>query len=1756
MKTETLRQTSGARLWHLLLSLLVLAGLMQALNAQALTINVVGPDGLPITGGFRWLVEEDATKDVDFGRQATPGLDLSVSLHTSYMPVVGKGDSTSPSIELDANKRYYVSVLPNSGYQMGGAQVKPGQASVTVTVNAQPIPTAQISVFAFNDNHPLNNAPDLPQEQGLPGISVLLFEAGGGYGISGGQVLQDAYGNPLGTTYNAAGDVVTMGDGTLKTGPDGTLLIKNLAPAKYGIQMVPPAGAGWHQTSTIEGTKTIDAWVKANEPSYFQEFGPPGHHVFIGFVQDFNNISAASGGTTISGTVVNLHMSRPPDYAFYNGHPIPNCRVGLNEMPAAGGRALYSGPCNADSSFSIPNVPAGDYQLVIWDDYLDVIFATHNITITAGTGPELALQEVPVFFWFSRLESVVFHDANLNGFRDPGEQGMPEQAVNLRFRDGSIYQSFPTDMDGYVPFDEVFPFFNWLVAEVDFARFKATGATIAVDGGGAIDENEYWSYGGKLNPQLQTCTADDVANPDTGCAAVGDPLMNPNDPLTGNLARTETGQVLTQAIQGFLGQSTVIEWGKAVYGPGENGGISGIVQYATTRAENDPRYAAAEPWEPGIPRVQVNLYRDVDNDKNVDDIDDIPGVQYADVDNWPFGWREGTAPKGPEDVDHNGNGSFDMGDAIQVVTTDSWDDSVPTGCQGPSYTAPNGELADCFDGLRNFNQVRPGVFDGGYAFNDIPSGVYIVEAVTPPGYEHVKEEDRNVDFGDEYTPSPLLLPVECVNYDDIDGDGIPGRVVPAVLSLFPDQAVDAGFAGQNRPLCDRKHVVLVDKSNGAANFFMFTEVPVAAHVVGMILDDTANEFDPNAPTFGEKHAPSFVPVSFRDWTGREITRVYSDQFGNFNALVPSTFSMNLPMPSGAAPNMLTACMNSPMKPVLNADGSQALDGNGTPILELDPMFKPQYSQFCYTFQYMPGKTTYLDTPVVPVAAFAGPGQFPLDCELPDVTPVIASVDGHAAGAGAGGASLGGPWIPRPQNSTNTDTQPRLHITSAGMVEVPNPAYDGSGTTTPTIMRDFGFGAAQGDGSVTFNGTALPVVSWTDSTIVVRVPRGVTTGNETTGQLMVRRDLDTATPGSPTQSSATGVTLTIGGNANNVIRVAPGGSIQAAIDGLTGNSGSPLILVPPGTYEELVIMHRPVRLQGWGAFSTKINAVKAPAEKLANWRAKLAELLAANQFSLLPGQEAAFDAADNEPVLFGTEEGPGLLVVGNAANNGTANEFVPNRPARFDGFTITGADHGGGIFVSGYANNLQLSNNRIVSNHGTYGGGIRIGHATLLDEAAASGYTDSQNRNLRIFNNQISQNGSSQGAGGGIALYTGADGYQVRENTVCGNFSLGEGGGIGHLGLSNNGTIAGNTIVFNQTFNQGVGVNGGGVFVGGAAPIVPNVLSAGSGNVDVLANVIKGNQAGAGDGGGIRAQFVNGTDVLASPDDANLWHRLAIHNNIVVDNMAGLAGGGISLQDSARVSIVHNTVANNDSTATAGAAFAANSPNQSTAQPAGIVARAHSQALTNAIGSSAAVQAYKTFSNPALDNNIVWHNRSFYWEMVQGCDATTSATPCFGLQPVINPDGSGAVYDDLAVTGTAGCLTPRNSILTVLGEPGSCGDDGSNSTADPMFAAEYVNGAPGQTIVINETTTGLATAAALDEGGNFIDVRFGPLTLTNAVATPECPVVGACLLGDYHLRDGSPAEGLGAAGTGVNTDVDGDPRPLGGTTPDAGADERL
>lgn len=1821
--------------WALMLSCLVGSALASA-GQLAINLVGVGPTGAPVPApaGYRWTIEEDATKLSVPGQPANTS-NYSFSFHTSYMPVVAAGrvgtdrngvvqdpdvarlyaqplpdvcSSGNTTRCLDPAKRYFVSVAAE-GFQMGGAPVvfNGADASATVYLNQYPVPTAQVSVFAFNDNSPINGAPDLPQEAGLAGFTVVLVEAGGTYGASGGAVTQDGFGNPLGTTYKPDGSVDIRGSGIIRTGPDGTAVIKNLFPAKYTVFMIPPVGSDWHQTSTIEGTKGTDAWVKNNEPSFFQEFGPPGHHVFMGFTksgcvqgQTGARCTGLTGGTpnTITGRVVNIHNSRPPLYNFEKAAPVTECWVGLNET-GGGTRALYATPCKKDSTFTIPNVPAGNYQLVVWDEPLDMIIASQVITVVNGAN---ALGDVPVFSWFGRYQGRVFQDIDGTGlpfFAEPFSKpyikvdpvtGIETEeqknyaagdlkpafgegiANNIRFRDGSIYQSAVTKKDGTFAFTEVFPFFNWMVAEADYARFKATGATVVGDAGGVVNlaDNtaKLWdagtgSFGSndpafaynpwiRLHPQLQeTCTAAQVAanlDPATGkiidptaCFKVGDKHY-----------RTEQGVILVEGIQTFLGQTNHIEWGKQPYagqlnGPkNENGGISGIVHYAITRAEDDPRYAAAENWEPGVPRVQVGLFIDCDGDGKIDKPANDGSGQCApgglsgadgyvaalpDVDNYPYCWRDpascglGAPQIGPEDVRRSSPAStttFSYGDVLawggpgealagQLHTglgkTDSWDDSIPTGCvKPPAGPVGNGGIPfaadlDCFDGLYNFNQVRPSVFDGGYGFGrvagqaDLPviignagKGTYILEAVAPPGYLHQGNGDQNVAFGDTLQVSTAALPPECVGME------LP---VPEFLTLFPGEANPSYAPGKTWRKCDMKSVLLAPGANPAADFYLFTEAPVTAHGVGFILDDTASEFNRFAPTFGEKYAPPHLPVSVQDWTGREFTRVYSDQFGSYNFLTPSSFTINPPFPSGVMPNMIVSCMNHP-GPI---DDTRPLLANGQPNPTfgqkiIDPFFNRKYTQFCYTLQFLAGKTTYMDTPVLPIAAFATVEKNPLDCECQDKTPAIYSVNNPDSNVNSGS---NGPWVPASGGT--------LTIVSAGAaVEVPNPAHDPAVPGSPKLtVRDYSFGDATG--TVRLGNTTLTVVgNWNADILQVQVPSGLPAGQH---QLSIVR-------GDSGKESVVGLTVHVGGPAPIVVQ--PGSSIQSVIDAATTPVGA-LITIPPGTYNEYLILDKRVRLQGWGANSVGINASKASAGGLAAWRARI-NAKANVTFDLLPGQTLGIDAANNEPLLFGAEEGPGILAAGKmaVANDGSTTCANAGVPYRIDGVTVTGSDSGGGILASGYNCNLQITNNRVVGNYGTYGGGIRVGHTSLINGTT---FTAGVNDNVVVANNWVSQNGASEiatgdGGGGGVTMGTGSNNYRVSDNYVCGNFSMSDGGGISHVGLSGGtNSILNNKILLNQTFNQSADPTGGGLFIGGQVPLGGGT-QAGTGDVSVNRNLIQYNHAGAGAGGGVSiARTTTADDVLLT-------------NNLIVNNAAAYAGGGVAAASAtANVRLVNNTVADNLSTATNRQSFPAGPKTQSTAQIAGV-------ALING-------------TSPTLLNNIVFGNRAFTW-------AITPTDPNLPQTTALTDAG---IWDMGVVGNTSHAALPStNSVLTT---------GAGNSTANGAILASTTTVAfvkpinflaqtdTDQPVVLPETTI-LQTALTFDEGGNFINVNFSPLTPWDIGTTTF-----GTLRADYHLKTTSVAVNAGTNATATNgvpaTDYDGEIRPnTAANRVDVGADE--
>ncbi len=439
-------------------------------DSHAFTLNVVDGNGNPITGGFRWLLEEDNTV------VAVPGAvvnnSIGLTIHKSHAPVITKGNSggaSSSNVGVAPSMRYFVSVLPDSGYANGGTVVDVGQGTVTVTVHSLPLPTAQISVLAFMDQNPINNGKD-EHEEGLGGCTVFIADVGG-------QLSQDAFGNPLGTQYqfdpatgnpilDVNGDpiVTVMGTGLITTLTQnqfnaggaqnpynlqvGEALVKYIPPGKYGVTVLPPRlddlgnAIRFVQTTTIEGTPVIDAWVKANEPAVFVEgFGIGFKHVAFGFLKTnpgaqpyqgqsvnvlpWNAVSPAGGTGTITGTLRFNHFSKPPaTQGFFPGERVAECWVGLNDPLAQPGTGipagLYATACDANSNFTISGVPPGTYQLVSWDAPLDSLFNFNTVTVPAGGGT-VNLGNVLVFRWFGTLKGNVFYDTNQNAMRDPGE---------------------------------------------------------------------------------------------------------------------------------------------------------------------------------------------------------------------------------------------------------------------------------------------------------------------------------------------------------------------------------------------------------------------------------------------------------------------------------------------------------------------------------------------------------------------------------------------------------------------------------------------------------------------------------------------------------------------------------------------------------------------------------------------------------------------------------------------------------------------------------------------------------------------------------------------------------------------------------------------------------------------------------------------------------------------------------------------------------------------------------------------------------------------------------------------------------------------------------------------------------------------------------------------------------------------------------------------------------------------------------------
>src|SRR6202043_630420 len=269
---------------------------------------------------------------------------------------------------------------------------------------------------------------------------------------------------------------------------------------------------------------------------------------------------------------------------------------------------------------------------------------------TGSTQHSCNMGQIAMNQWQANIYTSTFFDADRNGLRGPNETGLTLVSTNIRFRDGSYSNFNNTDLAGNAGFNEIFPLFSWYTIETDTTRYKNTGTHVVYDYGGPADGSPacgttgYPPCGTSTIGKFMANTAETVSVPtnlrvpgaiycaNADCAgysmALGTASAPPSTCTTSTTGAIScTGSILStgridpplvgvEGWQGFTGQQSFIEFGKAPYAPAtgtapaENGGIHGHVVYASTRPFDDPYMLVQTQWTPLVPNVTMNLYQE------------------------------------------------------------------------------------------------------------------------------------------------------------------------------------------------------------------------------------------------------------------------------------------------------------------------------------------------------------------------------------------------------------------------------------------------------------------------------------------------------------------------------------------------------------------------------------------------------------------------------------------------------------------------------------------------------------------------------------------------------------------------------------------------------------------------------------------------------------------------------------------------------------------------------------------------------------------------------------------------------------------------------------------------------------------------------------------------------------------------------------------------------------------------------------------
>ena len=1335
--------------------------------------------------------------------------------------------------------------------------------------------------------------------------------------------------------------------------------------------MTPPDDSDWIQSSTFLGGFGVTVGAEEGGDGSNGPEGLPGPQlslppdqrtaVTFGFVRpkDFPDPGATG---SISGVARNW-VGYPPYDNLVMREPVPNPIIALSNTAAD--QQVYTGRGDAEGNFSIPNVPAGTYVLSIWDEQLNYIMRLLTVTVVAD-GEQVDLGDIGVARWFGWLAGYVYHDEGVaeNGATIPGgdgnsirdcldefdpetcERGIGGLTVDQRWRDGSIKHETFTDPFGRYEYPQVEGgnVGKFFIGEVGFTQFATTGPSLH-------DELDYSIV----------------------------------EPVPQNLG----GGLLTNqyAIEGHRSE---VDWGKQTYPQGTPGQIVGIVLWGTTRNELEAQLQAHEVYEPGIPDVTVRL--------------------------------ESTAQFGPDGkLGTSDDPPWNPAWVLNEYVTDHWQgpqDCDLTDAFGDPVTDLNPFIAPrCLEVPVLGNETKDGGFDGGYAFADycpvatggynstteacgngsdpvaLVPGDYVTHVVMPedaagdPLYKIVAEEDVNVDLGMEFEPA--IPPPPCA-----------GNV--HIVQAVDTNPRGAALVGQERALCDKKLIDLNAQQNANADFTLMTnfvtgpDIQLPGRILGLASNNLTFDGDKQSIWYGEAAPIAHIPVGIRDYKGRLLTTVSTDENGVYEAIVPSLETFNCPIPQGPCPGMYRVVVNDP---------GDAANPNQN--------YNPDFQSNVIVDAVWPGQTTQLDTPVRPISANG--------CQLPLDTPELLQVSRA---------------LVRPNTAGNDNTAALRRITLDG---------DFFGTAPGSVTLTDPRGVLQ---SRTFSGLATAtqlanlntggIVSWTNRRIVLQVPAP---------QLLFlpgQKQLSVQTAGAAGVPTPNAITLhvlgTFLGSTYNPAVVNAGApasnphALQNAINAANlmavgPGATPPLVLLQPGAYRENVVISKRILLQGrgpGGAAGTNEPANRPPDDP------RFAIEGTTINGGFFADNEAFWDTTVNgiagrvdptRPVL----RGAAVTVVARTAfpydaiGTGATNVF---NAARIDGIGITGGrgEGAGGIQLQAQARNLQISNDVLENDGGIFAGGIGIGQP----------YYNAQNTNVRIAFTRVVGSGGLARAGG-VGIFRGSNGYEIANSILCSNYGAEYGGGISHWGLSPNGSIHDNRIYYNESFDSA-----GGILISQELPLNPAVLGDGSGTVDIDRNLIQGNNSGD-DGGGIFVMNAHGA-------------RINIRNNLIVANLAADIGGGIALDDSSNVFIANTTVASNATSGSvqttdgqphaAGLASHANSP-LFQATPASAGKRFSDPVLVNDIFWQN--EAF-TVSSHAVDATLI--SAGFLDFEVNGtCAASPSACQNDRFTPRYSLMTNGQIR--LSNGGTA--VIPGGG-APIVGFPTNPVQNGNITGVDPLFVA--------------------------------------------------------------------------------------------------------